>query len=430
MGNWRSGRRNVGSLPAAVAGNTAAQFSSRKAARTKRHRRRHLRQPGLRRPQRAGQPLRPRSSPAWMADSSTRWPSAAGRHRPGDGVGDAPAVADGIAPSADPGATAGRRLARLAARPPSAAGSSSEATATSAPRRRQGPALASCRTSTRTALARAQQRVGHCRSRVSRNSCDDVHDGCLPFACRRSCQHGQGAPAGGGRRLAKGAQGWARAPGRRRPADGLGCRSWPGRRTSSGTSCGISWRPSGRARCRRAARALDVEHSTIRRRLLALEQALAAPLFNRSPDGLTPTPAGDRADPAAGGDGAGGAGHHRAGALAQDARPPGHPLGLRPPAGPAPRRLPRRPPRHHPGDPGQQPAGGPEAGRGRPGHPPGPDRRGRRSRSAARSATSAGRCTPRTPTCSATRPRPIRGSWPATTCWDSRPASARCPAPA
>jgi DNA-binding transcriptional LysR family regulator len=39
-----------------------------------------------------------------------------------------------------------------------------------------------------------------------------------------------------------------------------------------------------------AARALDVEHSTIRRRLLALEQALAAPLFNRSPDGLTPTP--------------------------------------------------------------------------------------------------------------------------------------------
>lgn len=39
-----------------------------------------------------------------------------------------------------------------------------------------------------------------------------------------------------------------------------------------------------------AARALDVEHSTIRRRLLALEQTLAAPLFNRSPDGLTPTP--------------------------------------------------------------------------------------------------------------------------------------------
>jgi DNA-binding transcriptional LysR family regulator len=39
-----------------------------------------------------------------------------------------------------------------------------------------------------------------------------------------------------------------------------------------------------------AARVLDVEHSTIRRRLLALEQALGAPLLTRSPDGLSPTP--------------------------------------------------------------------------------------------------------------------------------------------
>jgi DNA-binding transcriptional LysR family regulator len=39
-----------------------------------------------------------------------------------------------------------------------------------------------------------------------------------------------------------------------------------------------------------AARALEVEHSTIRRRLLGLEQSLAVPLFNRSPDGLSPTP--------------------------------------------------------------------------------------------------------------------------------------------
>jgi DNA-binding transcriptional LysR family regulator len=39
-----------------------------------------------------------------------------------------------------------------------------------------------------------------------------------------------------------------------------------------------------------AARALGVEHSTIRRRLLALEQALGASLLTRSPDGLSPTP--------------------------------------------------------------------------------------------------------------------------------------------
>ena len=38
-----------------------------------------------------------------------------------------------------------------------------------------------------------------------------------------------------------------------------------------------------------AARALNVEHSTIRRRLLALEQALGTPLFTRSSDGLSLT---------------------------------------------------------------------------------------------------------------------------------------------
>jgi DNA-binding transcriptional LysR family regulator len=43
-----------------------------------------------------------------------------------------------------------------------------------------------------------------------------------------------------------------------------------------------------------AARALKVEHSTVSRRLAALEDALGAKLFLRGPDGFTSTPAGDK----------------------------------------------------------------------------------------------------------------------------------------
>ena len=43
-----------------------------------------------------------------------------------------------------------------------------------------------------------------------------------------------------------------------------------------------------------AARALGVEHSTIGRRLAALEQALGAPVVLRNPDGLELTPLGER----------------------------------------------------------------------------------------------------------------------------------------
>jgi len=43
-----------------------------------------------------------------------------------------------------------------------------------------------------------------------------------------------------------------------------------------------------------AARALGVEHSTIGRRLSALEQALGAPIVLRNPDGLQLTPLGER----------------------------------------------------------------------------------------------------------------------------------------
>ena len=43
-----------------------------------------------------------------------------------------------------------------------------------------------------------------------------------------------------------------------------------------------------------AARALGVEHSTIGRRLAALEQALGAPVVLRNPDGLQLTPLGER----------------------------------------------------------------------------------------------------------------------------------------
>lgn len=43
-----------------------------------------------------------------------------------------------------------------------------------------------------------------------------------------------------------------------------------------------------------AARALGVEHSTIGRRLTALEQALGAPVVLRNPDGLQLTPLGER----------------------------------------------------------------------------------------------------------------------------------------
>jgi DNA-binding transcriptional LysR family regulator len=48
-----------------------------------------------------------------------------------------------------------------------------------------------------------------------------------------------------------------------------------------------------------AARALKVEHSTVSRRLTALEEALGARLFLRGPDGFTSTPAGDRLLPLA-----------------------------------------------------------------------------------------------------------------------------------
>jgi DNA-binding transcriptional LysR family regulator len=46
-----------------------------------------------------------------------------------------------------------------------------------------------------------------------------------------------------------------------------------------------------------AARALEVEHSTIGRRLTALEQAIGAPLTTRGPDGLTLTAAGEKIVP-------------------------------------------------------------------------------------------------------------------------------------
>jgi DNA-binding transcriptional LysR family regulator len=48
-----------------------------------------------------------------------------------------------------------------------------------------------------------------------------------------------------------------------------------------------------------AARTLKVEHSTVSRRLTALEEALGARLFLRGPDGFTSTPAGDRLLPLA-----------------------------------------------------------------------------------------------------------------------------------
>jgi DNA-binding transcriptional LysR family regulator len=46
-----------------------------------------------------------------------------------------------------------------------------------------------------------------------------------------------------------------------------------------------------------AARALKVEHSTVSRRLAALEDALGVKLFLRGPDGFTSTPAGDKLAP-------------------------------------------------------------------------------------------------------------------------------------
>ncbi|HEU4412980.1 MAG TPA: LysR family transcriptional regulator [Polyangiaceae bacterium] len=46
-----------------------------------------------------------------------------------------------------------------------------------------------------------------------------------------------------------------------------------------------------------ASRALSVEHSTVGRRLAALEDALGTPLFVRSPAGLALTPAGEKALP-------------------------------------------------------------------------------------------------------------------------------------
>jgi DNA-binding transcriptional LysR family regulator len=46
-----------------------------------------------------------------------------------------------------------------------------------------------------------------------------------------------------------------------------------------------------------AARALDVEHSTIGRRLTALEQAMGAPLVTRGPEGLLLTAAGGKVVP-------------------------------------------------------------------------------------------------------------------------------------
>jgi DNA-binding transcriptional LysR family regulator len=48
-----------------------------------------------------------------------------------------------------------------------------------------------------------------------------------------------------------------------------------------------------------AARALKVEHSTVSRRLAALEEALGVRLFLRGPDGFTSTPAGDQIAPLA-----------------------------------------------------------------------------------------------------------------------------------
>jgi len=48
-----------------------------------------------------------------------------------------------------------------------------------------------------------------------------------------------------------------------------------------------------------AARALKVEHSTVSRRLTALEESLGARLFLRGPEGFSPTPAGDRLLPLA-----------------------------------------------------------------------------------------------------------------------------------
>ena len=46
-----------------------------------------------------------------------------------------------------------------------------------------------------------------------------------------------------------------------------------------------------------AARSMGVEHTTIGRRLTALERALGAPLVLRGPDGLTLTPLGQRIAP-------------------------------------------------------------------------------------------------------------------------------------
>ncbi len=46
-----------------------------------------------------------------------------------------------------------------------------------------------------------------------------------------------------------------------------------------------------------AARSMGVEHTTIGRRLSALERALGAPLVLRGPDGLTLTPLGQRIAP-------------------------------------------------------------------------------------------------------------------------------------
>jgi DNA-binding transcriptional LysR family regulator len=46
-----------------------------------------------------------------------------------------------------------------------------------------------------------------------------------------------------------------------------------------------------------AARSMGVEHTTIGRRLTALERALGAPLVLRGPDGLTLTPLGERVAP-------------------------------------------------------------------------------------------------------------------------------------
>jgi DNA-binding transcriptional LysR family regulator len=49
-----------------------------------------------------------------------------------------------------------------------------------------------------------------------------------------------------------------------------------------------------------AARAMGVDHSTVGRRLTALERALGAPLFIRRPDGLQLTPLGETLAPLAG----------------------------------------------------------------------------------------------------------------------------------